>query len=330
MKVSTPLVHLAVAAAGAAAFCGCGPQPVIQIPYERPAEYQIPARVKRLGLAEFTGQTALAKKWGRVASDRLEAELDAHNRKYKRYELVDRKRLKKIMDDRDLALYIDNSASAGKVGKLAGVDAMIYGNVTVAASDDRVSKPAFDLRTQSMKTVYYTKRHVIAAANFTLNDTGTGKTLTTVSATHEYDSEKDKSKSKSQGIKHALGIHGDALAPTNEVINLLIDRCVADFIAKISPHVETASEKLKRSRSQRVATGNKLAAAGEYDEALACYQAAMQESPDDHAAVFNAGVMHELLGHLKQAEAHYDKAWSIQPEEQYVRARKRVRVEKQQ
>jgi len=305
---------------------GCRPEKTIEIHYQRAAQYEISPKIRRLGIAEFGGQTAQDKQWGHIASDRLAAELDAHNRKYDRYELVDRKRLKALLDERDLQIAISDGASASQAGKLANVDAMIYGSVKVTARDERASRKTFDPLARRLKTVYYTRRYCLTAVNFTMDDIRTGKSLASVSATREYDSERDKN-SGAAGIGKALGFAGGELPPTDQIVSQLIDDCVAEFLAKISPHEVAAREKLRGGNSKIVDTGNKLAVAGDHAEALECYQAAIQQDPSDHEAVFNAGVMYEAMGNLAKAEEMYTKAFKIEPREQYVLARKRVRLE---
>ena len=95
----------------------------------------------------------------------------------------------------------------------------------------------------------------------------------------------------------------------------------------ISPHEVVVPVQLAKGKSKLVGTGNKLAVAGDYREALDCYVGAMAENPEDHGAVFNAGVMHEALGQFKQAESYYDRARKMEPKEQYIFARRRVRTE---
>ncbi len=326
MKTLTYLSILGGLAFSAAWIAGCGPEKAIEIRYERPAEYQISPQVRRVGIAEFGGQSSRDRQWSQIASDRLAAALDVYNRKYNRYELVDRKRLKAILDERDLQIAISDSASADTAGKLAKVDAMIYGSVKVTARDDRGTRTVFNPLSRSMKTVTYTKRYCLGAVNFTMDDVKTGKTLATVATTHEYDSEKDK-KSGAAGIGRAMGFGGDDLPPTDQVISRLIDECVREFLSKVCPHEVVVTEKLQSGKSKIVSTGNKLAVAGDYEEALDCYQQALGQRPDDHGAAFNAGLMHEALGRGKKAEEFYDMAFRIKPSEKYVFARKRVRVE---
>jgi len=157
----------------------------------------------------------------------------------------------------------------------------------------------------------------------------TGKTLATVSATREYDSEEDQ-KSGSQSVGRALGFGGDKVPPTDQVVSKLIDQCVAEFLGKISPHEVVVTEKLAKGSGKTkkvVETGNKLAVAGDYAEALDLYLAAIAANSEDHGAAFNAGLMYEQQGSLQKAEEMYDKAFRMDPKEQYVLARKRVRIE---
>jgi len=315
----------------AAAFLivGCGPDKTVEVRYERPAQYDISPKVKRLGIAEFGAQTAQEKSWGEVASDRLAADLEQYNRKYHRYQLVDRRRLKAILDEQDLQLAICDTASANQLGTLAGVEAMIYGNVKVSTRDESASRKTFDPLRRGFKTVYYTRRYAMVAVNFTMDDIKTGKTLATVSATREYDSDADK-KSGSESVGKALGFGGDKVPPTDQVVSKLIDQCVAEFLGKISPHEVVVVEKLAKGKGKTkktVDTGNKLAVAGDYAEALDVYLTALDVNGADHGAAFNAGLMCEAQGNLQKAEEMYDKAFRMDPKEQYVLARKRVRIE---
>ena len=312
----------------ASALVGCGGERAIKLRYQRPAARQIPANIKRIGIAEFGGQTAEDRRWGNIASDKLAAALDEANRKYQRYQLVDRKRLKAILDERDLQLFISDGASAGKVGKLANVDAMIYGSVSVTHSDERGTRRVLDPFSRSLKTkkVRYTRRHCMATVNFTMDEISTGTTLIAENLSNEYDSETDK-KAGGSGINKILGFGGDSLPPTDQVLAALIDTSVAEFIAKISPHEVVVTEKLQGGKSKIVGTGNKLAAAGDHAEAMECYQAAVEAKPDDHGAVFNIGVMHEAMGNFDQAVDYYTRAFKIKPKERYVFARRRVRGE---
>ena len=307
---------------------GCGEGKAIELRYERPAQYDISRRIKRVGITEFGAVSPQDKQWAQVASDRLAAALDTYNRKYQRYELVDRQRLQAILGERDLQLAISDTSSATRVGKLANVDAMVYGNVKVSTHDESGTRTTFNPLRGKSEAVPYVRRSCVVNVNFTMDDISTGKTLAVVASKMAYDSEDDSSKSTGAKLIKAMKFSGGSdLPPTDEVVSGLIDACVEEFISKISPHDVTVKIKLQRGKSEVVGTGNKLAAAGEYTEALECYQRGIELNGQDHGAIFNAGAMHEAKGDLVKAAEFYNRAFEIEPKEQYILARKRVRTE---
>jgi tetratricopeptide (TPR) repeat protein len=308
---------------------GCASNAVATFRYDRPAQYDIEASVRLVGIAEFGGKTPEEKRWGDVASDRLAAQLDAYNKKFQRYQLVDRKRLKAILDEQDLQSAFSDSSQAVQAGKVAHVDAMIFGTVSITTKDERATRMVFDPLSRSTKPMPYVKRYVRAAVNFTFDNVQTSKTIASVSTLREYDSEKNKPGEGGMGgvLGTVTGMGGDKLPAAEEVLAKLVDQCVEEFVAKISPHQVTVSEALRKGKSQAVSTGNTLAAAGEYKDALEAYEAEIKQVPDDHEAMFNAGVCCEALGKLDQARTYYDKAFKLQPDPQYVQARKRVRLQ---
>lgn len=313
----------------ASMLAGCEPKHVVELRYDRPAAYEIDSSVRSLGIAEFGGTTAADRKWGNIASDRLAARLDEYNRKYDRYQLVDRKRLKAILDEQDLQAAFSDSSEAIQAGKIAHVDAMIYGSVTVVTRDEPGTRTVFDPLRRTTKQVRYTKRYVMASVNFTIDDVRSGHTLATVSTMKEYDSEKDDSEG-GKAVTKAMGFSSGQPPPSDQLLSHLIDECVQEFVEKISPHEVTATEELRKGKTEAVKTGNKLAAAEDYSDAMEMYLAAIEQKPDDHEAVFNAGVVCEAMERLEQAYEYYDRAFKLKPEEQYIMARKRVRTETDQ
>ena len=324
-----PLRFLLTCLAGIvpALLLGCGSQYEIQIAYARPAEYPIGENVRTLAVNEFGGRSEQDQRWGDVASDKLAAALHEASQKFSRYTLIDRKRLRAMLDEQDLQLAMGDPDSVNAVGKMANAQAIIYGSVTVDSQDTRGTRSAVSLRGKT-RAVSYVRRTCSATVNFTMNDPSTGETLAAVNVSRDFDSERDKEESKIGKAVSALGFGGDSDLPVEgDILTGLIEQCVNEFVAKISPHEVVVTEILQKGAAEIVETGNKLAMAGDHDEALELYQAAIKANPADHGAAFNAGVMCEATGRFEQAEAHYDKAFKIEPKQRYVLARKRVRLE---
>ncbi len=319
---------LAVCVAVLPLSAGCGPDSgkTIQLEYSRPAAFQVSAKVHSIAIAEFATSGNTGHSWGDVAADKLTANLDQQNKKYERYSLVDRGHLKQIMDQKDVNLMVSDPSSAVKVGKMAKVDAIVYGSVSATCRDQHRTRTTFDPLSQSSRQVPYTQRYCQVRVTFTMDDINTGMTLVSMSPTREYDTDKQKS-SGMASVTKMLGVGKDELPPAEQVMDALIQQCVDEFVARVSPHDVSVNVTLGKGKSELVSKGNSLAAAGDYTEALNYYERAGKEKPDDADAFFNAGVMYEKTGQFKEAERMYSRAFEIKAEDRFVEARRRVRSE---
>lgn len=300
---------------------GCGEEAPIELSYVRPATYPIPEKIKRVAVAEFKSTTP-DPVWGGIASDKLASELDKVNREFNRYQLVDRRNLAKVMHEKDLQIM--NSDTAVQAGKLADVQAMLYGTVAVKVTDERASRMVLDPFSQSMKEKYYTKRNCYVSVNITMTDVDTAATLHTFTLSKTFDSDKD---AKGSALGKVMGFNSDNPPAASDTVNQLLDVVVADFIQQISPHRQVISERLESGKGPAVDKGNKLAKEKEYADALDQYRKAIKEHPDDDGAFFNAGLMCEALGDFDGAGDYYSKAVQMGDKEKYIKARKRVRAE---
>lgn len=311
---------------------GCGEETVtIQLSYVQQPRFQIPEKIQKIAVAQFAGKTPEDQQWGVVAADKLVGELDKANAEFKRYELVDRRNLAGILQEHDVQIM--NATDAAKVEeklKIANVQAMIYGTVTVNARDERASREVLDIgslagRSVSTKTKYYTKRYCYVSVNLTMDDVQTSKTIKTFTLQQAFDSEKDTG---SSSLGKFVGFGSDNPPPVAETVDKVLTVCVEQFIKEISPHRVNEKVKLESGESPKVETGNKLAKAGEYADALALYRQAMAEKHGDYGAVFNAAVMCEALGDMKGAYELYSKAFQMNPKkDSCLECRKRVKAE---
>jgi tetratricopeptide (TPR) repeat protein len=252
----------------------------------------------------------------------LASKLDALNKRYERFQLVDRKRLGEILAERDMQLAVADNTQAVQAGKLADVQAIIYGTVHVVSKDEQASRSRFDFASKRNVTEYYTKRYCSATVTFTMDDVRTSKTLVTLSLMREYDSDKNK-----DPFLSSLGTGGNNVSPSHQVITDRIEQCVQEFIQKISPHSVEIVVKMEKGKSKAIGTGNRLARTGDYEESLEWYRRGLAEKPDDDGAMFNTGLVYEAQGNLKEAEQWYSKAFSLKDKEKYLQARTRVRQE---
>jgi len=316
---------LAVPALVAAGFlAGCGKGATVRIVYDRPPEYQIPSRVKKIAVAEFGGDMRREIKWGTIAADMLSSALDAYNKKFHRYVLVDRQRISAILAERDFQQAISDTDSAAAAGKIAKVDAMIYGTCHVVIKERTIYKTAIDPLSRSLRSKPVRAVYSSAAVNFTMDDIGSSKTLASVTVTKEWDSEKDK-KSGGTKIGAVFGVSGGSKKAGEEIAQVLIEKCVEEFLQKISPHQVVEKIQLVACKSKVAKDANSAAGAEAYEDALEMFLAAADQVPGDHGALFNAGVMYEVLRKLDKAEEFYSKAIELKKDSLYYACRRRVR-----
>jgi hypothetical protein len=318
---------MAIMAGFVAVGAGCEGKP-IELTYNRDALYKIPGQIHKLGIAEFAGATPNDHVWGAMVSDKLASGLNEVNELFHRYELVDRARLKGIMDERDTQIMVADPSQAVKLGQLAKTDAMVFGTVRTVCRDEHLTRSQYDYNLKRNIQVPYTRRSCTATVSFFMDDIANGKVIVADQSERKFNSD-DTNGDTGKAFLRAMGAAGDDnLPPPDQILGDLIGQCVTDFIAKISPHQIHVKEKLDSGKSGSVSDGNKLALAGEYKDALECYKDGIKEKPDDVGAVFNAGLACEAMGNLEEAVKYYDKAYQMKKgETKYIAARKRVRAE---
>ena len=295
---------------------GCGQEDgQISIRYDRPAKYHIPKTVRKIAIVQFGAKKGTEKKWGEIATDKLTSAMDEYNKKFHRYILVDRKRVSALMDERDFQMSIADTDQAVKLGRIANVDAMIYGSVYVAEN--------IEVHKSSIPTPYGTipvttrRYQSTAAINFTMDDVHSTKTICSVTVMRKYDSKDKADQKKYKKYKNNM----------SAITTMMIQECVDEFIAKVSPHQIVVTVRLEKGKSKLTSQGNRFAREHEYADALDVYKGALRERPDDYGALFNMGLCYEALGKMDEAYQCYSKAVRLRPKAKFIRARRRVRME---
>lgn len=294
---------------------GCGKKGTITLRYDRPAVYEIPSDVRKIAIVPFGAKSDTEQKWGDIASDKLASELDEVSKKYARYQLVDRKRVSAIMAERDFQQSIVDTDEAVKFGRIAKVDAMIYGTVYVSEEVQKkeVTVPTPYGSAKIPSTTYLST----AAINFSMVDVQTSRTIASVTVTRKYDSKNKEDKDFYKRYKNNL----------TAITIRLVEECCEEFVGKISAHQIVVNEKIYGTKSKPAQQGNEFALAGEYADAIRMYETGLQEKSDDWEAMFNMGVCYEAMGQLADAEHWYDKALQYEVKQEIIQARKRVRQE---
>jgi tetratricopeptide (TPR) repeat protein len=109
-----------------------------------------------------------------------------------------------------------------------------------------------------------------------------------------------------------------------EYVKKILAEMAEEFCGRIYPMGETISVNMCQGWSEYDRRGRELAKRGDYVGALAELRRAIDARPDDHAAIYNAGVICEAMGDYRQAKDYYQRAVRLRHKSVYEAGCERV------
>jgi len=306
----------------------CAGAPVVTFQTIKPPEINI-GNVSKIAVAEFEGPDGS----GELAAYKLTEYLVQTNR----FTVLEREKIDKILQEQGLSMtgVIDQN-SAVEIGKLLGVDALIFGNVTAYKCEDeegtrKVKKKVgtgkykrvkrkniftgkeYWAEEEIMKTVlvdeHYKIRKGVVSVNFKVVDVKTGKLLAVKSLTVN---------------KEYKSVEGRGNIPAREeVLNTLLSQVMEKFAGMIAPIKITVTRKLEKG-SEYVNKGVDFAVNGLWDMAIKSWKEGLKVEPSNPSIYYNLGVAYEKMGDFISAGEMYKKAVELNPKKLYMEALKRV------
>jgi len=110
----------------------------------------------------------------------------------------------------------------------------------------------------------------------------------------------------------------------DEYVRQVLGRMAEKFWVRIYPAGDTIEVNMCQGWSEYDRRGRELAKRGDYVGALAELRRAIDARPDDHAAIYNAGVICEAMGDYRQAKDYYQRAVRLQRKSVYEAGCERV------
>ena len=132
------------------------------------------------------------------------------------------------------------------------------------------------------------------------------------------------SDSRSGRIIQSVTLSQIAARNSQEGIRAILHRFVDSYLAEIFPDSLALSSRLIRGWTKYDRQGRKSAGRGDYANALAWFRKAIDARPDDHAALYNAGVMCEALADYNRAGQYYRRAGELSDNTDYRIAYERI------
>ncbi|NQT24858.1 tetratricopeptide repeat protein [candidate division KSB1 bacterium] len=314
----------------------CTPPAAINVQVMKPAAIHLPG-IRTLAVADFQGQ-------GRSGSQ-IATRLQAYLLETDYYDILERDKLKQILDEQNLGMTgVVDEATAVEIGKLLGVDAMIFGEVTEyqVEQDERGKEKVHrkvgtgkyewveqkniftgkksKVKKEIMKTVlvdqHYRIRRGTAAINFRAVKVETGELL----AVH--------SDSKSYNSGKVIEGSNKTLKPIGEILSNLSGGICRKFVGMIAPHYVDETRYVESGKGL-IKTGKKYAENGLWPEAVDAWEQATVIHPKEPSVWYNLGAAAEMDGDLDLAEEYYKKAVALKQKDLYMESIQRIRKKRE-
>ncbi|MCU0723864.1 MAG: tetratricopeptide repeat protein [Planctomycetes bacterium] len=310
--------------------CSACASTTINIKYRRPPTKKIPDHIKSIGVLPMTVAENAQVEGG--IGERIQGKIETALINNATYAVITRDQLKTLLAER--SLQESDFAAEGKELKVEGVDALIVGTISKAVSNDAVG-PITTLVTiirkvgpinrasvalQSIHGRYVT---VELSANVKMIDAKSGRIIAIGDFSQSYDS---RNAENWKGKQYAtppekLPSHGAKLEE-------LVQAGAMEFLKQICYTEITRPDVRLITRGDYSERGYKMAVRGLIEDAVAQFDLAIQnEQPNDHA-LYDKGVMLEILGRYEEAYKAFKQAYTMEESDLYLDAMQRMQEEK--
>jgi tetratricopeptide (TPR) repeat protein len=116
---------------------------------------------------------------------------------------------------------------------------------------------------------------------------------------------------KSKTDRQSIVSRGQTQENTQSAIQALLRQTVDFYVSQMFPQEITIACAMARGKSKFDLRGRQAAADADFDRAFEFFRKAIDEFPDDHAALYNAGLVSEALKIYPRALKYYQRALKL-------------------
>ncbi len=311
--------------------CGGSERAVVMIEYTLDPEKGLPQGLETVAIRPAELGPATDAKWSDITADMLTQLIEQSRDQFGTdIRVADRVESKKVFEEADLSAAGLTEGGSPAEAKLLGIQAFVVSKINIKEEVNKGKETVIsgvDLGVLAgrdwggggggidTREVDKVQKNVTAQALFKLVDAQTGE----VWAVHE-DTVTSTEETKPSFL-FGSGEGEAGLTPTDRIAGALIERVAREFVAKLMPCRFEHEIRVKSSGNENCQQGVKLLRADMYGEALDSLKAAIAEDPEDHRALFAAGVACEKMGDYDKALEYYRRAVAEKAEEQYIEAK---------
>lgn len=331
-------IGLSIALGLLAAVTGCASQQTATVSFSYVVEQEkgLPPGMKTIAIMPAKVGETTDSKWSELSTTMLAALINESRGKYGTdVTVTERRDAKAVFDEGDMRAA---GMATGKGGdtKLIGAEGVLLSNINVKVEKHvgkqrtlsgldiagfgghRSGGGRVNAETEEVETV---TRNMTVQTEFKLIDSANGSVWEHFSPKTYHATDRTK----------ASPIFGSSkteaeLTPQDEIIGALVERGAREFVSKLMPCRIDVETEVESSGNKNCVEGVKLLRAEAYREAIAAFQAAMAEDPNDHRAAYGAGVACEATGQFEAGLKYYNKACAGQNNRTYADARDRMKT----
>ncbi|MFO7888981.1 MAG: DUF6340 family protein [bacterium] len=316
----------------------CTVPSVIRIKVLKPATISMP-EIKEVAVVDFRGPD----RSGSQIATLLQSKLIESNH----FDIIEREKINRVLEEQNMGMSgVMDEETAVEIGKVLGVDGMIFGEVTqYEVSPDKeitqkVKKKKFTgkyrtvekkdkkagktkkVKEKIYEDVWVDETHYVrqgdVAVNFRVVNVKTGQLLAAYSDSKSYNSQDEK------GFLAAVSNSPDKLKPKSDILRDLSEEVCTNFAHMIAPHYMYEKRYIEPGKGN-IAVGKKFAEQGLWPEAQQAWQEAVMNMPQESAGYYNLGLSYEVQGNLVRAEELYKQAVNLQQKDRYMESLARIR-----
>jgi len=317
----------------------CTVPSVINIKVLKPASISMP-EIKEVAVVDFRGPDRSGSQIATLLQSKL---IEANH-----FDIIERDKINRVLDEQNMGMSgVMDEETAVEIGKILGVDGMIFGEVTQyevppdKEITQKVKKKKFTgkyrtVEKKNKKTgktkkvkekiyedVWVDETHYVrqgnVAVNFRVVNVKTGQLLAAYSDSKSYNSQDEN-----RGFLAAISNSLDKLKPKSDILRNLSEEVCTNFAHMIAPHYTYEKRYIEPGKGN-IAVGKKFAEQGLWPEAQEAWEEAVQNMPQESAAYYNLGLAHEVQGNLFKAEDLYKQAVDLQQKDRYMESLARIR-----
>lgn len=321
----------------------CSMPSTISVKVQKPATIHMPS-VKEIAIVDLLGQKRSGSQVATLTQSMLMAT--------QHFDIMERDKLRRVLEEQNLGMAgVVDEATATEVGKLLGVDALIFGEVATyeVEPDKKITEKVKEkrgtgkyhmveekdkkgnvkkVRKEIIEEVWVDKSYWVrkgtVAINFRVVSVETGKLLAAHSDSKSYDSGKEQKRYLRYTVNQQK-----SLKPEGEILSDLSNAICQKFVQMIAPYY-TNEKRIIESGKGNIKVGMKYAESGLWPEAMEAWKQAAREIPQEPAVFYNLGLGFEIQGELDKAEISYQEAVRLKQKKLYMDAVARIRKVKEE